>query len=96
MVLHQRSHRSIPGLPKTGLTAPGCESGLKEGFHLHFITRARDLGGPVFGFQLQLGKLEPDEMLQLDLALPASDEFRQANLVVDNEELDSAEKSKGS
>ena len=64
-----------------------------EGFHLHFITRALDYGGHVLNFDLLEGRLELDEMPQLDLALPSSLEFRRANLAVDKEELNSAEKN---
>lgn len=66
-----------------------------SGFHLHFITRARDAGGHVLGFALERGRVELDEMPVLNLALPESDDFRHARLTVDPAELEEAEKKPG-
>jgi acetolactate decarboxylase len=65
------------------------------GFHLHFITRALDAGGHVLGLDLARARVELDEMPQLNLALPESDDFRHARLTVDQAELDEAERRKG-
>jgi acetolactate decarboxylase len=64
------------------------------GFHLHFVTRARDAGGHVLGFDLERGRLELDEMPQLNLALPDSDDFRHAQLAVEAAELKEAERKR--
>jgi len=66
-----------------------------SGFHLHFITRTLDAGGHVLGFDLERARVELDEMPQLNLALPESDDFRHARLVVDPAELEEAEKKQG-
>jgi acetolactate decarboxylase len=64
------------------------------GFHLHFITRALDAGGHVLGFDLERGRVELDEMPQLNLALPDSDDFRHAKLTVETAELEEAERKR--
>lgn len=65
-----------------------------SGFHLHFITRTLDAGGHVLGFDLEQARVELDEMPQLNLALPESDDFRHARLAVDPAELEEAETKK--
>jgi acetolactate decarboxylase len=62
------------------------------GFHLHFITRGLDAGGHVLELDLGRARVELDEMPQLNLALPESDDFRHARLAVDPAELEEAEK----
>jgi acetolactate decarboxylase len=64
------------------------------GFHLHFITGALDAGGHVLGFDLERGRVELDEMPQLNLALPDSDDFRHAKLAVEAAELEEAERKR--
>jgi acetolactate decarboxylase len=64
------------------------------GFHLHFITNALDAGGHVLGFELERGRVELDEMPQLNLALPDSDDFRHAKLEVETAELEEAERKR--
>jgi acetolactate decarboxylase len=64
------------------------------GFHLHFITRALDAGGHVLGFDLERGHVELDEMPQLNLALPDSDDFRHAKLAVETADLEEAERKR--
>jgi alpha-acetolactate decarboxylase len=59
---------------------------------VHFITRALDAGGHVLGFDLEQARVELDEMPQLNLALPESDDFRHARLAVDLAELEEAER----
>jgi acetolactate decarboxylase len=66
-----------------------------SGFHLHFITRALDAGGHVLGFDLAQARVQLDEMPQLNLALPESDDFRHARLVVDAAEVEEAERKRG-
>jgi acetolactate decarboxylase len=65
-----------------------------KGFHLHFITSALDAGGHVLGFDLESGRVELDEMPQLNLALPDSDDFRHAKLAVEEAELEEAERKR--
>jgi acetolactate decarboxylase len=65
-----------------------------SGFHLHFITNALDAGGHVLAFDLERARVELDEMPQLNLALPESDDFRHARLAVDTAELEEAEKKR--
>jgi acetolactate decarboxylase len=64
------------------------------GFHLHFSTDALDAGGHVLGFDPERGRVELDEMLQLHLALPASDDFRHAQLAVEAAEPEEAERKR--
>ena len=64
------------------------------GFHLHFITSALDAGGHVLGFDIERGRVELDEMPELHLALPDSDDFRHAKLAVETAELEEAEKKR--
>ena len=64
------------------------------GFHLHFITSALDAGGHVLDFDLERGRVELDEMPQLNLALPDSDDFRHAKLAVETTELEEAERKR--
>lgn len=64
------------------------------GFHLHFITSALDAGGHVLDFDLEHAQLELDEMPQLNLALPDSDDFRHAKLAVESAELEEAERKR--
>src|SRR5262249_26824575 len=64
------------------------------GFHLHFITIALGVGGHVLGFDIERGRVELDEMPQLNLALPDSDDFRHAKLAVETAELEEAERKR--
>lgn len=61
------------------------------GLHLHFLTRARDAGGHVLAATVEAGTLMTDETMHLSLALPDTDEFRNAALAVDKDELRTAE-----
>ncbi len=61
------------------------------GLHLHFITKTRDAGGHVLAMAIESGTLMADETTRLSLALPDTEEFREAELAVDEAELAAAE-----
>jgi len=55
------------------------------GYHLHFITLDRSAGGHLLDFKLENASVLVDSLSRLDLALPESEEFYQADLTEDRQ-----------
>ncbi|MBI1390777.1 MAG: acetolactate decarboxylase [bacterium] len=73
-----------------------CPSYVKDlnvpGYHLHFLTAARDRGGHVLDARMNGVRVEIDFTLGFEMILPQSDEFYQASLAGDG--LDEVERGK--
>ena len=50
------------------------------GYHLHFITAERGMGGHVLDYELAAGRMQLDHTSSLHLELPQNREFNQADL----------------
>lgn len=69
-----------------GFRCPDYVNGVNvPGYHLHFITRDRSAGGHLLDFKLENASVLVDSLSRLDLALPESEEFYQADLKEDQQ-----------
>lgn len=69
-----------------GFRCPDYVNGVNvPGYHLHFITLDRSAGGHLLDFKLENASVLVDSLSELDLALPDSEEFYQADLTEDQQ-----------
>ncbi len=69
-----------------GFRCPDYVNGVNvPGYHLHFITLDRLSGGHLLDFNLENASVEVDSLSELDLALPETEEFYQADLAEDQQ-----------
>ncbi|KAI8580118.1 hypothetical protein K450DRAFT_238237 [Umbelopsis ramanniana AG] len=75
-----------------GFRSPGCYQGITvAGYHLHFIKKDRTTGGHCLDFEIQKGITGISIIRQIDIELPDSDDFCEADLTLDNEGIVKAE-----
>jgi acetolactate decarboxylase len=77
-----------------GFRSPDFVQGINlPGYHFHFISEDRKVGGHLLGCRIEDATVLLDETGEFHLRLPESDEFRQSNLGRDSRgELDKAER----
>ena len=69
-----------------GFRCPDYVNGVNvPGYHLHFITLDRSAGGHLLDCNLENPSVSVDSLSELDLALPDSEEFYQADLTEDQQ-----------
>ncbi|MBP3040410.1 acetolactate decarboxylase [Bacillaceae bacterium Marseille-Q3522] len=89
------SFMNIPGT-MVGFWTPAYAQGIAvAGFHLHFIDDHRTGGGHVFDYVLEKGSIQICQKTHLNLQLPETKAFLNANLSRENL-LDELEKTEGS
>jgi len=77
-----------------GFWCPNYVGGLNvSGFHLHFISADRQMGGHLLDCRIQQGKTQIDTINRFTMVLPESDAFNKSNLGKDwAEDIKKAEK----
>jgi acetolactate decarboxylase len=77
-----------------GFRTPGFAKGINlPGYHFHFISADRKIGGHLLDCRIDQGVLSLDRALDLHLALPENAEFSQGNLGQDHgRDLEKAER----
>lgn len=64
-----------------GFRCPSFADGVNvPGYHMHFITADKSAGGHILDFELKNASIKVDELSELDMDLPDSEEFYQADL----------------
>jgi alpha-acetolactate decarboxylase len=75
-----------------GFRSPQCYQGITvAGYHLHFISKDRTVGGHCLEYDIQEGDAGISIIRRLDTELPDSDDFYKADLRLNNEGIVKAE-----